>query len=120
MMSKDYSTGAARSNLKIVAGGASKPTHLRAGGLEPNKSMAPGEFVVTCEGGMITSKGKNTIVVLEFRVMDEGPNHGTALRQWITIADLNGVVPIASRYGRECAIALGTAPMQVSRQLFLT
>jgi hypothetical protein len=101
-----YSNGSGKSNLKIIAGGGGgKPKHLRAGGLEPSESMAPGQYVAACEGGTITTKGKTTIAVLEFRILD-GPHGGTALRQWITIPDVDGVVPIASRYGRQCAIAL--------------
>ena len=97
-----------KSSLKLVAGsgGGAKSKHLRAGGLAPSESMAPGQYVAACEGGTITMKGKATIAVLEFRILD-GPNGGTALRQWITIPDIDGVVPIASRYGRQCAIALG-------------
>jgi hypothetical protein len=97
-----------KTNLKIIAGGGGggKSKHLRAGGLEPSESMKPGQYVAMCEGGTITTKGKTTIAVLEFRILD-GPHGGTALRQWITIPAIDGVVPIASRYGRQCAIALG-------------
>jgi hypothetical protein len=103
---RKYRNPQSKSNLKIVAGGSGvKPKRLRAGGLEPNESMAPGQYVAACEGGTITTKGKTTIAVLEFRILD-GPHGGTALRQWITIPDIDGVVPIASRYGRQCAIAL--------------
>jgi hypothetical protein len=95
-----------KANLKIVAGTTAKTKHLRAGSLEPSESMAPGQYVAACEGGTVTTKGKNTVAVLEFRIID-GAHGGTALRQWIQIPDIDGVVPIASRYGRQCAIALG-------------
>jgi hypothetical protein len=91
--------------LKIVAGSA-KPKSLRAGGLAPDESMAPGVYTANCEGGTLTMKGKTTIAVLEFRIID-GPHTGTALRQWITVPDIDGVVPLSSRYARACAIALG-------------
>jgi hypothetical protein len=107
-VSRNYPNPKNKSNLQIVAGGggAGKPKHLRAGGLEPSESMAPGKFVAACEGGTITTKGRNTIAVLEFRIID-GPHSGTALRQWITIPVVDEIVPIASRYGRQCAVALG-------------
>jgi hypothetical protein len=96
------------SSLRFVAGGAGvpKPKQLRAGGLEPDDSMAPGEYVASCEAASITTKGKNTVAVLEFRIID-GPHSGTAVRQWIGIPDVDGIVPLASRYGRQCALALG-------------
>jgi hypothetical protein len=104
---RTYRNPQSKSNLKIVAGGGGlKPKRLRAGGLEPSESMAPGQYHASCEGATITNKGKATIAVLAFRIID-GPHGGTALRQWITIPDVDGVVPIASRYGRQCAIALG-------------
>jgi hypothetical protein len=95
-------------SIRLVSGGANaaKPKQLRAGGLAPTEEMAPGQYVVACEGATITTKGRTTLVILEFRVID-GPNGGTALRQWITIPEIEGVVPLASRYGRQCAIALG-------------
>jgi hypothetical protein len=68
--------------------------------------MEPGEYVANCEGATITSKGRTTIAMLEFRII-EGPHAGTALRQWITVPDVDGIVPIGSRYGRQCALALG-------------
>lgn len=98
-----------KANLKLVAGSSgtvSGPAHLRAGGLEPSDSMAPGEYVTNCEGAKITTKGSTTIAVLEFRVID-GPHSGTALRQWIPVPDVGGIVPLGSRYGRQCALALG-------------
>jgi hypothetical protein len=96
-----------KSTLTIVAGGGgAKPKHLRAGGLEPSEEMEPGRYLVNCEAATITKKGKATIAVLEFRIINE-PHSGTALRQWVTIPDIDGSVPIASRYARQCAIALG-------------
>ena len=93
--------------MKIVAGsGTAKPKQLRAGGLEPSDSMEPGEYIANCEGATITSKGRTTIAILEFRII-QGPHAGTALRQWITVPDVDGIVPIGSRYGRQCALALG-------------
>jgi hypothetical protein len=93
--------------LKLVAGvSQNKPAQLRAGGLEPDESMVPGEYIANCEGATITTKGRTTIAVLEFRIID-GPHSGTALRQWITIPDIDGIVPLGSRYGRQCALALG-------------
>jgi hypothetical protein len=102
-----YRNPQTKSTLKIVAGGGgAKPKHLRAGGLEPSESMVPGQYVAACEGGTITTKGKTTIAVLAFRIID-GPHGGTALRQWITVPEVDGSVPIACRYARQCAIALG-------------
>lgn len=94
---------ATKANLKLVAG--KKPTFV-AGGLEPDASMTPGEYVAMCEGARLTQKGKSAIVVLLFRVVD-GPHTGTALRQWLTVADVNGVVAAGSKYSRHCQIALG-------------
>jgi hypothetical protein len=68
--------------------------------------MAPGEYIANCEGATITTKGRSTVAVLEFRITD-GPHSGTALRQWITVPDIDGNVPLRSRYGRQCALALG-------------
>lgn len=104
---KQYSSPAAKSNLKLVAGGsAEKPKQLRAGGLEPDDSMTPGQYIANCEGAKIDTKGRNTIAVLEFRVID-GPHGGTSLRQWITIPDVDGSVPVGCRYARQCVLALG-------------
>jgi hypothetical protein len=95
------------SGLKLVAGTyAAKPAQLRAGGMAPDESMTPGEYIANCEGATITTKGRTTIAVLEFRVID-GLHTSTALRQWITIPDVDGIVPLGSRYGRQCALALG-------------
>ena len=107
--SKTYRSPPAKSNLKLVAGGGSsteKPKQLRAGGLEPDESMTPGEYIANCEGAKIDTKGRNTIAVLEFRIID-GPHTGTALRQWITVPDVDGNVPLRSRYGCQCALAIG-------------
>lgn len=102
---KSYRPG--RSSLKIVAGGSlTKPKQLRAGGLEPSDSMTPGEYIANCEGATITTKGRSTIALLEFRVIN-GPHSGTALRQWIGIPDVDGIIHVGSRYGRQCALALG-------------
>jgi hypothetical protein len=68
--------------------------------------MAPGEYVAHCEGAKITAKGRNTIAVLQYRVA-EGFHSGTVLSQWITIPDVDGIVPLGSRYARQCAVALG-------------
>jgi hypothetical protein len=107
-MGQSYRRPAANSRFKIVAGGngPAKPKQLRAGGLQPDESMAPGEYVAQCEGATIISKGRSTIAVLEFRIID-GPHSATALRQWITIPDVDGIVPLGSRYGRQCTLALG-------------
>jgi len=94
-----------KSNLKIVAGVA-KPKMLRAGGLAPSEDMAPGEYTAACEGATITTKGKTTIAVLQFRIID-GPHSSTSLRQWLTIPDVDGIVSLGSRYARHCTIALG-------------
>jgi hypothetical protein len=104
---KTHGNRSARSSLKIIAGGfVPKPKQLRAGGLEPTDSMAPGEYIANCEGATITSKGGKTIATLAFRVI-EGSHSGTALRQWITLPDIDGIVPLGSKYGRQCALALG-------------
>jgi hypothetical protein len=103
---RSYRNTQRKSNLRIVAGGGEKSKHLRAGGLEPQESMAPGQYVAQCEGGTIKTKGKSTIAVLEFRIID-GPHGGTALRQWVTIPDVDGNVPLSSRYARQCVVALG-------------
>ena len=108
-MAQTYRKPSAASTLKIVAGGVGTqkpPKQLRAGGLEPDHSMQPGEYLASCEGGTVTTKGKNTIAVLEFRIID-GPQSGTSVRQWISIPDVDGITPLASRYGRQCALALG-------------
>lgn len=96
------------SRPKFLAGGAAstKPKHLRAGGLAANESMEPGEYIANCEGATITNKGRTTVAVLEFRIID-GPHSGIALRQWIPVPDVDGIVPLGSRYGRLCAVALG-------------
>src|SRR5262249_6234655 len=41
-----------------------------------------------------------------FRVLD-GPHSGTALRMWLTIPEINGLVSLGTRYARFCALALG-------------
>jgi hypothetical protein len=92
--------------LKIVGGAGTKPKQLRAGGLEPDESMTPGEYIANCKGAVVTTKGRNTIAVLEFHIID-GPHSGTAVRQWITIPDVDGHVPLGSRYARQCALATG-------------
>jgi hypothetical protein len=107
-MGQTYRKPAAASTLKIVAGSAGTPKlkQLQAGGLEPDDSVTPGEYIANCEGATITTKGRNTIAVLEFRIID-GQHSGTSVRQWIAIPDVDGVVPVGSRYARHCALALG-------------
>jgi hypothetical protein len=106
-VASNYNRASAASRLKLVGGPiAQRPKQLRAGGLEPDASMEPGDYVANCEGATITSKGKSTIAVLEFRIID-GPHSGTSLRQWITIPDIDGSVPLGSRYAKQCALALG-------------
>jgi hypothetical protein len=107
-VAQSYRKSESKASLKLVGGAAAtpKPKQLRAGGLLPDESMAPGEFIANCEGATLTTKGKTTIAVLEFRIVD-GPHSGTALRQWITVPDVDGIVPLGSRYGRQCALALG-------------
>ena len=105
-MASNYNGANVASRLKLVGGAvAQKPKQLRAGGLEPDASMEPGEYIANCEGATVTAKGKSTIAVLEFRIID-GPHSGTSLRQWITIPDIDGSVPLGSRYAKQCALAL--------------
>ena len=88
--------------LKVV------PTkRLRAGGIPPSKDMQPGQYVVSCESATLTTRGQHTTAVLQFRIID-GPHAGTALRQWLSVSDVSGVVSLESRYARHCAIALDT------------
>src|SRR5262245_63095074 len=87
--------------LKVV------PTKkFRAGGLAPDDAMTPAQYVCCCESATTITRGQNTTAVLQFRVLD-GPHSGTALRQWLAISDVGGVVSLDSRYARHCAIALG-------------
>jgi len=105
--SRNYSNPPNKASLKLVGGAATaKPKELRAGGLEPDESMTPGEYIANCKGATTTMKGKNTIALLEFQIID-GPHTGTAVRQWITIPDVDGHVPLGSRYARQCALATG-------------
>jgi hypothetical protein len=105
---KNYRNSPNKARLKIFTGGAAPPKakQLRAAGLEPDESMAPGEYIANCAGTTVTTKGRNTIAVLEFQIID-GPHSGTAVRQWITIPDVDGHVPFGSRYARQCALATG-------------
>jgi hypothetical protein len=79
---------------------------LRAGGIPPSEDVQPGQYVVSCESAMLTTRGQHTTAVLQFRIID-GPHAGTALRQWLSVSDVSGVVSLESRYARHCVIALG-------------
>ena len=92
-MASNYNRASAASRLKLVGGPiAQKPKQLRAGGLEPDASMEPGEYIANCKGATVTSKGNSTVAVLEFWIID-GPHSGTSVRQWINIPDAGGSVP---------------------------
>ena len=87
--------------LKVVA---RKP--LRAGGFAPSEHMQPGEYVCACDGATEIEKGRFRQAVLQYRVV-EGPHMGTALRQWLTISEIGGLVSFNTRYAKHCCIALG-------------
>lgn len=90
-----------KANLKLVS-----TKKLVAGGLEPDDSMQPGEYVANCEAAKVITKGRALVAILEFRIID-GPHSGVAVRQWLTVSDINGVISLGSRYARHCALALG-------------
>jgi hypothetical protein len=90
-----------QTSLKVVP---RKP--LRAGGLQPATDMQPGEYLCACEAATDTIHGKSRQAILQFRIVD-GPHAGTALRQWLTISDVGGLVSLYTRYAKHCAIALG-------------
>jgi hypothetical protein len=97
--------------LKVV------PTkRLRAGGIPPSEDMQPGQYVVSCESATLTTRGQHTTAVLQFRIID-GPHSGTALRQWLAVSDVAGVVSLESRYARHCAVALGAAEIEPGDEL---
>jgi hypothetical protein len=104
-VSTRYNNTKLKANLKLVSSDP-KPKPLRAGGLKADDGMPAGEYTVTCEGATSTMKGRSIIAVLEFRVV-EGRYSGTALRQWLTIPEVDGLVPTWSKYSRHCVIALG-------------
>ncbi len=102
-------TNAARGSTHLTAlrgGKDSSLPELRAGGVQADESMRPDKYVATCEGATLTKKGGSTIAVLQFRVRD-GSFAGVALRQWIGISEINGVVSPGSRYWQQCSVALG-------------
>lgn len=90
-------------------------TGLRLGGLAPAADMKPGEYTAACEGAWVEPIGRTTRVVLQFRVTD-GPHTGTALRQWLPVADAGGVVSPMGRFAKHCAIALDR-PLRVDDDL---
>lgn len=97
--------------LRAIAGGAtpkstSTPKPLRAGGHEATTGMEPGQYVVICEGGRVEPYYKGQRANLVFKIFD-GPHEGTALNMWIPLGDVGGVVPIKSRYAKQCKVALG-------------
>jgi hypothetical protein len=108
LQADSYRKGPPKANPKpkLVAVVGAKPRQLRAGGLLPSESMSPGEYIANCEGATLTSKGRATLTILEFRIID-GPHRGTSIRQWITVPDVDGIVSLDSRYGKQCALALG-------------
>lgn len=67
--------------------------------------MAPGTYLVMCEGAWIESIGKGSRAVLQFRVVD-GKYGDVALRLWVIASDGGGYVSPGSRYARYCALAL--------------
>jgi hypothetical protein len=87
--------------LKIVP-----RTPLRAGGLEPTTDMQPGQYVCACESATDIITGRSRQAILQFRIID-GPHLGVGLRQWLTISEVGGIVSLATRYAKHCAIALG-------------
>jgi hypothetical protein len=76
-----------------------------AGGNLPDESMAPGEYVATCQAAKFVEKGLKLNAVLVFEVA-EGPHSGTALRQWIPVNEVKGVVGANTKYYGHCRLAL--------------
>jgi hypothetical protein len=72
----------------------------------PAEDMAPGKYLVACEGAWLEPTGKNHRAVFQFRIVD-GKHHGTALRLWIdSAADAGGIISPYGKYARVCRIAL--------------
>ena len=90
-------------NLKVIAG--NKPAVV-AGGNLPDESMQPGRYVARCQTGKFIERGSKLIAVLVFEIA-EGPHTGTALREWIKVNEVNGVVGSGSKYYEHCRLALG-------------
>jgi hypothetical protein len=114
MSSSHYSRESKKSTRKLALLPTKPPARLRLGGVEPSDDMQPGEYKVSCEGASKKSFAEGIRIELKFRVID-GPQTGTALRQWITV-DASGILSPRSRYVQQCAIALGR-PVEVDDDL---
>ena len=105
-MSKSHSEDPkSKPNLKVIAG--NKPAVV-AGGNLPDESMQPGRYVARCQTAKFIERGSKLTAILVFEIA-EGPHTGTALRQWIKVNEVNGVVGSGSKYYDHCRLALGRA-----------
>ena len=103
-MSKSHTDDSkSKPNLKVIAG--NKPAVV-AGGSLPDESMQPGRYVARCQTAKFIERGSKITAVLLFEIA-EGPHTGTALRQWIAVNEVNGVVGSGSKYYQHCQLALG-------------
>jgi hypothetical protein len=99
-----YPDRGAKANLKLIGG--TRTTELRLGGRAATDDITPGKYLASCETAWLQPKGKSTLAILQFNLLD-GKYDGVALRMWVTASDGGGVVSPTSRYGRYCAVALG-------------
>jgi hypothetical protein len=100
--------------------------NVRLGGTLPTEGMAPGKYLVLCEGAWLQPVSKQTQehkAVFQFRIID-GKFDGVALRMWIDkAADAGGIISPVGKYARHCEIALGrpleeSDPVDEPRQIF--
>ena len=98
---------AKESNVVNLRGAASGKPKLRAMGSLADDSMQPGEYRVRCESAKTIHRGGKFIVVLKHKVCEGAWRDGVLFSQWISLKDDTGIISPATKYAKQCAIALG-------------
>ena len=93
-------------NLTLLAG--EKPL-LIAGGHNPDESMQPGKYIAKIQAVNVRKdkQGASSVkltAILLFEIT-EGPHSGTALRQWLSVNEIKGIVGAGTKYYQHCALA---------------
>lgn len=90
-----------------LRGGTPSTPKLRAMGSQISESMPPGEYRIRCMSGETKLRGGKHVITLKHRVSEGAWNDGVLLSQWLNLKDATGYVSPQTKYGQQCAVALG-------------